>query len=343
MGAFRRRRQDREEFWALRNVSFEIQRGETVGLIGANGTGKSTVLKLISRIVEPTSGEIEVTGRVGALLELGAGFHPDLTGRENIYLNASIQGLSRDEVRSKFDEIVDFAELHRFIDVPVKHYSSGMYVRLGFSIAVYTEPDILLVDEVLSVGDASFQRKCLNRISSLREKGSTILFVSHDLESIRRLCSRGIWLQDGVVAASGPVEKVIDTYMSAIRREHVESLRQNSISKNAKRWGSGEIEIVEVELLDALGRPGMMFKTSESIVVRIHFVAHRRIEQPVFGIAIHRDDGMHISGPNTRSSGFDTAVVEGTGYVDYCVEALPLLEGAYELSATAYDTACLLA
>jgi ABC-type polysaccharide/polyol phosphate transport system ATPase subunit len=198
---FRRNNNSHEEFWALQDVSFTVEQGETLGLIGPNGAGKSTALKLISRIIEPTSGQIEVNGQVGALLELGAGFHPDLTGRENIYLNGSILGLSRAQIRRKLDAIIAFAELERFIDVPVKHYSSGMYVRLGFSVAVHTDPEVLLVDEVLAVGDQNFQHKCLERIMEMQRQGITICFVSHGLGEVRRLCSRAVWLDDGMVQA----------------------------------------------------------------------------------------------------------------------------------------------
>jgi ABC-type polysaccharide/polyol phosphate transport system ATPase subunit len=222
----------REEFWALRDVSFQVEPGETLGIIGENGSGKSTSLKLISRILEPTEGSIEVNGRVSALLELGAGFHPDLTGRENIYLNASILGFSRREIRRKVEEIIGFSELERFIDTPVKHYSSGMYMRLGFAIAINVDPDILLTDEVLAVGDEGFQRKCLDKIADLQARGKTILFVSHSMEAIRNLCTRVVWLNKGQVQAIGDVERVVDTYLLFVHEKEARILEE----RHRQRW-----------------------------------------------------------------------------------------------------------
>ena len=337
---FRRSNSSGEEFWALRNVNFTVEQGEMVGLIGPNGAGKSTALKLISRIIEPTSGQIEVNGRVGALLELGAGFHPDLTGRENIYLNGSILGLSRAQIRQKLDEIIAFAELERFIDVPVKHYSSGMYVRLGFSVAVHTDPEILLVDEVLAVGDAAFHRKCLDRINGIKDQGVTIVFVSHNLNTVRDLCTRGIWLREGCVAGIGPVEKVIDGYLNAVTAEQAVALQQHKIQESARRWGNGEVEITGVRFLDIAGKERFIFKTGEPMITRISFRSRHRVERPVFGIAIYRNDGMHINGPNTRFADYEIDAIEGEGVIDYCIKSLPLLRGTYEFSATVYDCAC---
>lgn len=324
-----------EEFWALRDVSFEVAPGETVGIIGPNGAGKSTVLKLISRILEPTSGQIGVHGRVGALLELGAGFHPDLTGRENIYLNGAILGLSRAQIRKKLDEIIGFAELERFIDVPVKHYSSGMYVRLGFSVAVHTDPEILLVDEVLAVGDAAFQRKCLDRIDRLRREGATILFVSHSAEMVRAICSRVLWLDDGRLVADGPAEAVVARYLA-----HSWAAEEGSLTSgdgNDRRWGSGEVRIVGVRLLDGSGQERQLFRVGEPLTVEIHYRAERRVERPVFGLAIHRGDGTHITGPNTQFAGYEIPWIEGEGVVQYTVSSLPLLEGTYYVSVAAHN------
>jgi lipopolysaccharide transport system ATP-binding protein len=333
---FRRGENRRQTVWALRDVSFEIQRGEMVGLVGPNGAGKSTALKLISRIIEPTSGSIEVNGRIGALLELGAGFHPDLTGRENISLNGSILGLSRSEIRSRFDDIVSFAELERFIDVPVKNYSSGMYVRLGFSVAAHTDPEILLVDEVLAVGDASFQRKCLDRIRQLRQDGTTIVFVSHGLDTVRNLCGRALWLDQGRLELAGPTEKAVSAYLERVLQERRQAVLEGS-GGDAERWGSFEAEVLDVRLMSADGREVVSFQTGERFVVRVDYRAHRRIENPVFGLAIYRDDGVHVNGPNTRFSGFDIDAIQGDGSIDYTVDSLPLLEGTYSLSAAIYD------
>jgi lipopolysaccharide transport system ATP-binding protein len=323
----------REEFWALRDVSFEIARGETVGIIGSNGAGKSTILKLISRIIEPTSGQLEAHGKVGALLELGAGFHPDLTGRENIYLNGSILGLSRAEIRQKMDDIIAFAELDPFVDAPVKLYSSGMYMRLGFSVAMHTSPEILLVDEVLAVGDAAFQRKCLEQIRRLWQAGVTILLVSHDLSSVRRVCQRAIWLEKGEVVADGAAEAVVQQYTWHSYDKGVTVVAEDQ----GRRWGSREVEIEQVRLVDEKGQERQIFATGEPLVVEIYYRACRRAEQPVFGLAVHRSDGAHITGPNTRFAGLKISWIEGEGVVRYAVPALSLLQGTYYLSVSSHN------
>ncbi len=335
VGLFRRGDERHEEFWALRDVSFAVEQGETVGLIGPNGAGKSTALKLISRIIEPTSGRIEVEGRVGALLELGAGFHPDLTGRENIYLNGSILGLSRAQIRHEMDAIVAFAELERFIDVPVKHYSSGMYVRLGFSVAVHTEPEVLLVDEVLAVGDASFQRKCLERIDHMRSAGVTVLLVSHSPENVRATCSRAIWLDDGRLIDDGSTESVVARYLTHSWDAEEGKLKPRTESN--RRWGSGEVQITHVRLLDGAGRERQHFETGEPLTVEMSYHAAKRVERPVFGLAIHRNDGTHITGPNTRFAGYEIPWIEGEGSVKYAVRSLPLLEGHYSVSVAVHN------
>jgi lipopolysaccharide transport system ATP-binding protein len=315
-----RRNGSGEEFWALRDVSFAVEKGEMVGIIGPNSAGKSTVLKLISRIIEPTSGRVEVNGRVSALLELGAGFHPDLTGRENVYLNGSILGLSRKEIRRKFDSIVSFAEMERFIDVPVKHYSSGMYVRLGFSVAIHIDPEILLIDEVLAVGDAAFQRKCLERIDKLRQEGITILLVSHNLDVVRSLCKKAIWLDKGKIMAEGNPEAVVRQYMW----HSYESSKPIRKVKDA-RWGTGVVKIEQVRILNDLGIKPAVFATGEPMTVEIHYRASRRVEYPVFGLAIHRSDGVHITGPNTQFAGYEILWIEGRGTVSFHIPRLPLL------------------
>ncbi|MBN1134947.1 MAG: ABC transporter ATP-binding protein, partial [Anaerolineae bacterium] len=228
----------KERFWALRNVSFEIGSSGMVGIIGPNGAGKSTVLKLATRIIEPSAGRISVNGRVSALLELGAGFHPDLTGRENVYLNGSILGFSRAEMDCIFDEIVDFAEMDRFIDVPVKHYSSGMYMRLAFAIAINVRPDILLVDEVLAVGDQAFQARCLDRISEMKRRGVTIVLVTHDLDAVRSLCDRAIWLDEGKIQAEGTVDLVVEKYLNQVHMEDEQILLQAEAARSPGVEGS---------------------------------------------------------------------------------------------------------
>jgi lipopolysaccharide transport system ATP-binding protein len=332
----------REELWALKDVSFAVERGKTLGIIGPNGSGKSTVLKLISRILEPTSGQIDVQGRVSALIELGTGFHPDLTGRENVYLNGSILGFSRKEMRAKFNSIVEFSELEKFIDVPIKHYSSGMHMRLGFAVAIHVDPDVLLIDEILAVGDQAFQQKCLGKIAELKSQGVTILFVSHDLEAVRNLCPSAIWLENGVIQEGGTTDRVIDSYLNSVTTITEARLsHERRIQSDENRWGSGEVEITDVKLLDAQGRERHAFKTGEKMVVRLRYHAHTEVKQPVFGIAIYSSDGVHINGPNTRFSDYTVESVEGSGEIDYIVEMLPLLEGSYELSAVVYDQDCL--
>lgn len=359
-----------EEYWALRDVSFEVPRGTTLGLIGHNGSGKSTTLKLVTRILEPTSGQVTVRGRVSALLELGSGFHPDLSGRDNIYLNGSLLGFNRRDMDRRIDEIIEFAELGQFIDTPVKHYSSGMYMRLGFAIATAVEPDILITDEVLAVGDETFQRKCMNRIHEFREEGRTILFVSHSLDAVRNLCSQTIWLDHGVVAAAGDTMATLDAYMrwanikdrERIEREHAQHERDDRSyftpedgsavddegepappdePEDPSRYGTREIEITRVEFLDPDGRPTEISTTGESLTIRMHYLAKQPIVEPVFGIALYSRTGFHINGPNTRFGGQPLPLLHGTGYIDYIIDKLPLLAGEYLVSAAVYDSAML--
>ncbi len=332
-----------EEFWALRNVTLNIEAGETVGFIGPNGAGKSTLLKLISRIIEPTEGSVTVNDRVGALLELGAGFHPDLTGRENIYLNGAILGLDRRQIDQKLDDIVAFAELERFIDVPVRHYSSGMYVRLGFSVAVHTDPRILLVDEVLAVGDQNFQHKCLERILGMQRQGVTICFVSHDLGSVQKLCSRAVWLEDGVVQKAGTVGDTVSAYLRHMAQQEeaqiCRSADESEASRTLHRWGDGQARIVSVTFLGSDGTERNVFHVGEPWTVKLRYQAPRRVDEPVFGLALHRMDGVHVCGPNTAFSGLRIPFIEGEGQVLYRVDALPLLEGTYLLSVAVHNQA----
>lgn len=342
IGLFRpRQRDDPEEFWALSDVTFEVQRGETVGLIGPNGSGKSTTLKLIARILEPTSGQIQVNGRVSTLLELGTGFHPDLTGRENVYLNGSIHGLREREIEERFESIVSFAELEPFIDIQVRHYSSGMYVRLAFAVAAHIDPDILLVDETLAVGDHSFQMKCLNKIRELQGLGATIVFVSHDLPMVENLCSHAILLHRGRVKARGRPVEAVSRYLQDLAAAENARLKEEQPTEVEHRWGSREVEITKVTFLDSYGQESHTFNIGDMMIARIEYQAPRRVERPVFGVAIHRRDGLHITGPNTKSSGYEIDAVEGRGTIDFIVDRLPLREGVYQFTATVYDYDCL--
>jgi lipopolysaccharide transport system ATP-binding protein len=350
----------KEKYGALRDVSFEVKPGEMVGIIGPNGAGKSTILKLITRIIEPTSGQIQVDGRVGALLELGAGFHPDLTGRENVYLNGSILGFGRVEMDRLFDDIVSFSEMGRFIDVPVKHYSSGMFMRLGFSVAINLRPDILLVDEVLSVGDQAFQLRCLDKINAMKRQGVTIILVTHSHRQVSEMCSRAIWLDEGRIRAEGPVEHVLDEYMLQVANldqqmlHNAEALNRTEFAPTASRrapgkdrnaeerkvdwrWGTREVEVVAVQILDEKDCEQRSFQTGDTLTVRIHYAAHTPIREPRFGLALYHSSGFHISGPNNVFAGYAIGELAGSGYVDYTVESLPLLPGTYLISAAIYD------
>jgi lipopolysaccharide transport system ATP-binding protein len=333
-----------ETLLALDDVSFELEEGGTLGLVGPNGTGKSTVLKLVARILEPTSGLVTVRGRVAALLELGAGFHPDLTGRENVLLNGSIMGINPRDMRRRLDAIVAFSELERFIDMPVKHYSSGMYMRLGFAAAVNMDARTLLIDEVLAVGDQAFQNKCRDKISALRRDGITILLVSHDPNAVRDLCASALWLEGGKVLARGGADEVLEAYFASVmEREEARFAAEHGRSAaplSGDRWGSGEVEIVGVDVLGADGVERHVVASGEPFTVRVRYFARQRVEGPVFGLAIHRDDGVHVSGPNTQDAGLRIAAVEGGGEVCYHVGRLALLPGAYELSASCYDSSC---
>lgn len=340
-----------EEFWAVRDISFGVGRGESIGLIGHNGAGKSTLLKLMTRILEPTSGTIAINGRVAALLELGSGFHPDLSGRENVFLYGSLMGFSRRDMERRLDAITDFAEIGTFLDMEVKHYSSGMYTRLAFAVATEVDPEILITDEVLAVGDESFQRRCMERIYRFRRMGKTIVFVSHALEIVRTLCDHAVWLDKGLARSVGPASAVIDEYLADVNRrerERIESLRGDVPQEAAtvddvadptslQRFGSREVEIVRVELLDEGGKPRSVFHTGEPVTVRMHYLAHEDIEWPVFGIALHHANGLWLTGPNTAFAGVDIAGISGAGYVDYTITDLPLLTGRYLLTVAVYD------
>ena len=262
--------EDDNHIWALRDVSFQVNRGEVVGLIGRNGAGKSTALKILSRITEPTEGRAEICGRVGSLLEVGTGFHPELTGRENTYLNGTILGMKKAEIRDKFDEIVAFAELERFIDTPVKRYSSGMYTRLAFAVAAHLEPEILIVDEVLAVGDAGFQRRCLGKMQDVAKGGRTVLFVSHNMAAIESLCSRTVLLRDGRLVAAGPTRQVLDAYMS-----QVSEAAQVQLAERTDRHGSGIVKSVAVEVRNAQGEPIPAIRTGQDVQIAVKYVSEQ--------------------------------------------------------------------
>lgn len=349
----RSRNGSKEVFWAVRDLDLVVESGETLGLIGSNGAGKSTVLKLIARILQPTSGEISVNGRLTALLELGAGFHPDLTGLENIFLNGSILGLTSREMREKLDGIVAFAELERFIDMPLRHYSSGMKVRLGFAIATSLNPDILLIDEVLAVGDEAFQKKCLTRIDDFRRRGKTILFVSHDLESVKRLCHRALWIEAGFPARDGPAVETVERYREHIWEEEAKQLARKTLgpegtgssapssyaSQGAEEshWGSGEALITGIRLLNRAGQPIQLLTSGEAASLEIHYELLKPVPSVVFGIAIYRSDGLRCYGTNTDIEAVDLKDLARIGQVRVDFPDLNLISGTYTLDVAIHD------
>jgi ABC-type polysaccharide/polyol phosphate transport system ATPase subunit len=319
-----------EDFWAVRDVSFEVQRGEALGIIGHNGAGKSTILKLLSNITAPTSGEIMINGRLSALIEVGSGFHPELTGRENIYLNGSILGMRRREISKKLNDIVEFAGVRQFIDTPVKRYSSGMYVRLGFSIAAFLDPDILLLDEVLAVGDAAFQSKCLERISELKRAGTTIVFISHDLGAVERLCDRVLLVQRGEVAASGAARDVVAEY------QHRATGLAASTAATAQSATvlAGELkkaEITSLSFYDTEGRKAVALRTGEPIMARFEYVAHEQVEDAVFEIDFYAGDGRLYCQLTTELGGGKINLAPGPGMVEFSCAELGLQPRIYHL------------
>jgi ABC-type polysaccharide/polyol phosphate transport system ATPase subunit len=328
----RRGRARYEEFWALRDVSLEIAEGTTYGFIGTNGSGKSTLLKCLARILRPDEGSVSTRGKVSALLELGAGFHPELSGRENVFLNGSILGLSRAELERRFDDIVGFAGLERFIDSPVKNYSSGMYVRLGFSVAINVDPDVLLVDEVLAVGDEQFQRRCNERFADLRAQGKTIVIVSHSLGSVRSMCDEVAWLDQGELRMLGTAADVVDHYLA-----EVNAGRSEEAHATESRWGSGEVDLHRFELLGPDHRPLDVLHTGDPVVFRVHYAAHQPLVRPVISIAIHTVEGVHVTEPSTKEYGCSPEELGGSAWVDLAVDSLPLLPGTYDLSAAVTD------
>ncbi len=316
-------------FWALRDISFQVRRGQTVGVVGPNGSGKSSLLGLIARTMVPTEGAVRTEGRISALLELGAGFHPDLSGRENIYLNAAILGIPREDIRRRFDPIVEFAGLREFVDMPVKHYSSGMYVRLAFSVAVEMNPDILLIDEVLAVGDVAFQMKCLERIRQFQKQGKTILFVSHALETVEEFCDEVLLIHEGRLVRRGGPSEVVFAYL----RQYM--VRIGNL--NVEEHGTREVELRSVRLLDEAGAETAVFVTGRALTVEIGYHARRRIEKPVFGFNLKTGNGFYVFGSNTQIAGAPIAAIEGDGRVRLRIAPLTLKQGQFFLSLSVHS------
>jgi ABC-type polysaccharide/polyol phosphate transport system ATPase subunit len=356
-----------ETFTALSGVTFNIREGATFAIIGRNGSGKSTLLKLVAGIAKPTSGVVEVNGRVSALIELGAGFHPEISGRENVFINGIMLGLSKREIHRLYDEIVEFAELEEFIDAPVKTYSSGMYMRLGFAVAIHVNPDILLIDEVLAVGDQAFVHKCLDKISEFRRRKKTILLVTHSLGLVEKMADEALWLDNGKTQLRGDPKKVVDAYLAQVTakdekvlaaatakaraeaeeaepssetvedadRQEVEPV--SAFKREKGRWGSREIEITGVDLIGQDGEARHVFETGEPVTVRLQVKTTGTIRDFVFGVAIFNADGVCCYGTNTHIEEFTPSEFSGEGEVRLVLEHLQLVEGSYFLDVAAHQ------
>jgi ABC-2 type transport system ATP-binding protein/lipopolysaccharide transport system ATP-binding protein len=324
------------DFWAVDDVSITIARGSTFGLIGHNGSGKSTLLKTIAGIHLPTSGEVVAHGRVTALLEGGAGFHPELSGRENIYLNGAILGMTKKQIAAAMDDIIEFSGLADFIDTPVKVYSSGMYVRLGFAIAVNLEPEILIVDEIVAVGDEEFQRRCIDYLHDLRERGTTIVVVSHSLDMIQRLCDRVAWLDHGHLVAEGPAQEVCEQYLASVNaaeEKHLSETAPRGGAVDAEREGNGAVRVTDVVMLDGEGKPRALATNGEPLTLQVHYEVNEPVTDPIVFLDFFSETGVHLAGPNSWLGGLRLGTVTGPGIVEVHLDALPFLPGVYSVSA----------
>jgi lipopolysaccharide transport system ATP-binding protein len=365
MGTLVRDLRPEESFAAVDHVSFTVPAGTTFGIVGRNGSGKSTILKLVAGITKPTRGTVSVAGRISALIELGAGFHPEISGRENVFINGIMLGLSKREITRRFDEIVEFAEIEDFIDAPVKTYSSGMYVRLGFAVAIHVDPDVLLVDEVLAVGDQSFTHKCLDKFAEFRRRGKTILLVTHSLDLVERFCDEALWLDAGRVRATGDPRRVVATYITDVAKSEEQHLaagdakaREDAarsqpthapaatqpeppvaapdgppdmFKASEGRWGSREVEIISVEVLSADGTPGHIFHAGERVSVHIRFAAAEPVGDVVFGFGLFNTDGVCCYGTNTEIDGLEAERLEGEGEAVFTIDRLDLVDGTYKI------------
>lgn len=342
---------------AVNNLTLRVPKGSSVGIIGRNGSGKSSLLKLITGIYKPDSGSVNVSGRVAALIELGAGFHPDFTGRENLHLGGIMYGLSRAEIENRFNEIVAFAELEEVIDDPVRTYSSGMFMRLGFSLAIHVDPEILLIDEVLSVGDAGFTSKCKERITRLKREGKTLLMVSHDLDAVERWCDEVLWMHKGEVKDRGEPRRVIDQYRQFLEKseeadlfeekeekEEQQALRDGGGSEEPDaepdklRWGGREVELVSCKLLNANQEPHLLFHTEDSCTLEFSYKMHESVRDIVFGVAIHRSDGVLVYGTNTQIERIDFPALPVTGSIRLNFDRLGFLQGEYLVDIAAHSS-----
>jgi lipopolysaccharide transport system ATP-binding protein len=332
----RRERRAQESILALNDITFDVNEGEVVGIIGRNGAGKSTLLKVLSKITYPTSGRMKVRGRVASLIEVGTGFHDELTGRENIYLNGSILGMRKREIDARIDQIIDFSGVDKFIDTPIKRYSSGMRLRLGFAVAAHMDPDVLFVDEVLAVGDAEFQKKCLSAMDDLRSGGRTVLFVSHNMAAIENLCPRTVWIDGGRLRVDGPTDKVIAEYLATFS----ESQRTGyDLEKVENRTGTGAIRFTRVDFLDAQGQPTSVFRSGEPFRARFYYRVNERVRDPHFGMIIFSDLGTRITTVSTWHANYYIPEVEpGEGMIELQIDDLFLQPNRYFLSLFADTT-----
>lgn len=347
LGTFReffKPKMESSPFWALSEVTFKVQQGQALAIIGPNGSGKSTLLKTLAGILKPDRGSIKVEGRIFPFLELGTGFEPELSGAENIFMNGAIMKIKKKDLRARFNQIVDFAELGDVIETPLKHYSTGMQMRLGFAIAMHGDPEVLLIDEIMAVGDEAFQRKCINGIHEFRNKGGTILFVSHAMDHVRQLCDSALWLDHGVQQGYGEVTKVADAYQQFMHKKEMKALearieesKKAEEAKASTTPGTHEIEIRDVVFLDGNRNPTKSYLTHSRMVVKICFHAKQKIPHPIFGVAIHHVEGAHMCGPNTTSQAQVLREVEGDGSVEFCVESLVLLPGTYLFTVGIFD------
>lgn len=326
-------------FVALRDVSLEVGKGRSLGVIGRNGSGKSTLLRLIAGIYRADTGLVRVDGRVAALIELGAGFHPEFSGRENILLNALVLGLPRRAIAGKLDEIAAFAGLEAFIDQPTRTYSSGMYMRLGFAVAVHVDPDVLLVDEVLAVGDEEFQKRCHERLVQLRRRGTTLVIVTHDPSAVERWCDDAVWLDRGSVRAAGPPRAVIDHYHDAIAHEESATLAalHAQPGDGARRWGTGEVRIEHVTLRDAAGGERHVFESGEPLTATFRYHVERPVPPPVFGFAVTRSDGLCVYGANTQLAGLELPPLGVSGEASVALDRLDVVAGTYFLDVAVHS------
>lgn len=326
-------RTERKSLWAVRDVDVALEQGTSLALIGDNGSGKSTLLKLIAGIHRPTSGEILTQGRMSALLELGAGFHPDLTGRDNVFLNGTILGMGRSVIKSRLDDIVEFAGTEAFIDTPIKFYSSGMLLRLAFAVAVHVDPEIMLIDEILAVGDLEFQRKCMEHLHRVRQNGTTVILVSHNLATLREMCDHGLWLDRGRPQLTGSVNDVADAYVEDVNRRAANRQPATDTDEQVHRavLGSGEVRLTEVEFLSGGATVQAAF-TGQPLTIRFHYEAARTIEAADFTLVVHHESGAVVSEPRSGEKAEALRFPAGRGHVDFHMDSLLLAPGIYDLS-----------